>query len=225
MESSGPSLRKTIETVDELLFHYLPITQAEREAFSMQILSCQIQSGPEAGLFSHASLDGDNAPRLFSGERIYTQLAARHTLLIDSARILTRLKVSNGAVTRALELAKQKMEARCYASFCAVGECRHLTIAFMRYLIACGSGECNLRLGIFFNQLAAHRDPQGRWDSFPFYYTLLMLSESDSLQAAEERLHAVPACVALLKRTWNNDPISSRRKTILERTIKGAPHF
>ena len=221
MESSGPSLRKTIETVDELLFHYLPITQAEREAFSMQILSCQIHSGPEAGLFSHASLDGDNAPRLFSGERIYTQLAARHTLLIDSARILTRLKVSNGAVTRALELAKQKMEARCYASFCAVGECRHLTIAFMRYLIACDSPASNLRLDSFFMQLAAHREPQGRWGSFPFYYTLLMLGETGHPLAVQEQYRISMLCGELLERSWNKDLYSVRREIILIRARAG----
>ena len=225
MMAPSTDLRTTLDAVDDLLFYHTPLPQPECEAYAMYILSCQVPGGAKAGMFNHGSPDGDNAPRLFSGERLYTQLAARHTLLIDSARLLTRLQVINRAVTQALELAKQKMEARCYASFCAVGECRHLTIAFMRYSIACSIPGNGQRLDSFFNRLATHRDGQGKWGSFPFYYTLLMLSESDSPHAAEERLHAAPACAVLLERPWKDDPISRRRKTILERTIKGAPHF
>ena len=225
MMAPTTDLRITLDAVDDLLFYDTLLPQPECEAYALYILSCQIPGGSQAGMFSHGSPDGDNAPRLFSGERLYTQLAARHTLLIDSARILSRLNVNNGAVTRALELAKLKMEARCYANFCAVGECRHLTLAFMRYLIASTPPGDGHRLSSFFNRLAAHRDGQGKWGSFPFYYTLLMLSESDSPHAAEERLHAAPACAIMLERSWKDDPISRRRKTILERAIKGAPHF
>ena len=219
MEPSSINLRQILDTVDERHFNDHVLTQAERETYAMHIISRQVAAGSAAGMFSHSSADGDAAPRLFSGERVYTQLAARHTLLIDSARILTFLQVNNGAVRRALELAKQKMEARCYANFCAVGECRHLTIAFMRYLITCGLPGSDQRLGLFFNRLTAHRDQQGKWGSFPFYFTLLMLSESDSPQAAEERLHAAPACAAALKHLGKDDQISRRRKAIIKRVI------
>jgi hypothetical protein len=225
MDLTSPNLRLTLDTLDDTLFHRLPLTSAEREAFALSIISMQIPNGARAGLFNHGTAGREAAPRLFSGERLYTLLAARHTLLIDSARLLTRLEVKTGAVTRALALASQKMEARCYSGFCAVGECRHLTVAFMRYLIVSAPPGGGHRLNSFFNRLVAHRDGQGKWGTFPFYYTLLMLSESESPQAAEERLFAAPACAALLQRAWKDDPTSRRRKTILERAIKGAPHF
>jgi hypothetical protein len=225
MLSSSPNLRMTLDAVDDALFYQRPLTPADCDAFALQILSMQIPSGPRAGLFNHGTAGREATPRLFTGERLYTLLAARHTLLIDSARILTLLGVKTGTVSRALELASQKMEARCYAGFCAVGECRHLTIAFMRYLIARGHPGSGQRLSSFFNRLVAHRDQQGRWGSFPFYYTLLMLSESDSPQAVEERLYAAPACAALLQRAWKDDPTSRRRKIILEKTQTGATHI
>jgi hypothetical protein len=225
MIRTSPNLRLTLDTIDDALFYQRPLTPTESEAFTLSIISMQIPSGPRAGLFNHGIAGREAAPRLFSGERLYTLLAARHTLLIDSARLLTLLGVKTGAATRALELASQKMEARCYAGFCAVGECRYLTVAFMRYLIASAPPGGGHRLDAFFNRLVAHRDGQGKWGSFPFFYTLLMLSKSESPQAAEERLYAAPACAALLDRPWKDDPTSRRRKTILERTIKGATHF
>ena len=225
MNLTSPNLRLTLDALDDALFLHLPLTDAEREAYALTILSLQIPSGPLSGMFNHGAAGREAASRLFTGERLYTLLAARHTLLIDSARLLTLLSVKTGAVTRALELASQKMEARCYAGFCAVGECRHLTVAFMRYLIASAPPGGGHRLASFFNHLVAHRDGQGKWGSFPFYYTLLMLSESESPQAAEERLYAVPACAALLDRPWKDDPLSRRRKILLERALKGAAHF
>ncbi len=225
MDLSSPNLRLTLDSLDDALFHHLPLTDAERAAFTLSIISKQIPSGPCTGLFNHGTAGREVTPRLFTGERLYTLLAAHHTLLIDSARLLTLLGVKTGAVARAIELANQKMEARCYAGFCAVGECRHLTIAFMRCLIASAPPGGGHRLNSFFNRLVAHRDGQGKWGSFPFYYTLLMLSESELPQAAEERLYAAPACAALLQRAWKDDPTSRRRKTILERTINGAPHI
>jgi hypothetical protein len=217
MLSSSPNLRVTLDAIDQAHFYQRPLTPLEREAFTLQILSRQIQDSAQAGMFSHGSSDGDNAPRLFSGERLHTQLAAHHTLLIDASRSLILLGVHSGAVSRALELARRKMETRCYASFCAVGECRHLTVAFMRYLIARQSPEDEPRLCGFFTQLAAQRDGQGRWGSFPFFYTLLMLSESDHPLAIQERHYAAPLCAALLERPWKDDPISQRHKSILAR--------
>ena len=222
MPLTSPNLRLTLDTLDDTLFHHLPLT--EPEAYALAILSLQIPGGPRAGMFNHGAAGREAAPRLYTGERLYTLLAAHHTLLIDSARLLTLLGVKTGAMSRALALASQKMEARCYAGFCAVGECRHLTVAFMRYLIASAPPGGGQRLSTFFNRLVAHRDGQGRWGSFPFYYTLLMLSESESPQAAEERLYAAPACAALLDRPWKDDPISRRRKTILQRTLNSATH-
>ncbi len=219
MFPSPPNLRTTLDSIDEALFSQHPIPLAERETFALHILSRQIPEGHHAGLFNSGAAGRETEPRLFTGERLYTLLAARHTLLIDSTRILTLLGVKNDAVTRAIEAAEQRMETRCYADFCAVGECRHLTLAFMRYLIASHPPGYEQRLDTFLNLLAVHRDQHGKWGTFPFYYTLLMLSESYAPQAILERQYAAPACAAALQRPWKNDPISHRRKAILEKVL------
>lgn len=219
MLPSPPNLRTTLDSIDEALFSQHPIPPAERQTFALHILSHQIPDGPQAGLFHTGIAGRETAPRLFTGERLYTLLAARHTLLIDSARMLTLLEVKNDAVTRALEIAAQRMEARCYADFCAVGECRHLTLAFMRYLVASHPPGYEQRVDRFLNLLAVHRDQHGKWGTFPFFYTLLIISESYAPQAILERQYAAPVCADALQRPWKDDPFSQRRKAILEKVL------
>jgi hypothetical protein len=219
MLPSPANLRTTLDAVDEAIFYQRPLSHPERQAITLHILSLQIPSGAQAGMFNHGTAGREAAPRLFTGEPLHTLLAARHTLLIDSVRLLTLLEVKNNAVTQTLKLATQKMEARCYSGFCAVGECRHLTVAFMRYLIASGDPASAPRLTSFLIHLSTHRDNQGKWGSFPFYYTLLMLTETTLPQAALERQYAAAACELALKRPWKDDPFSLRRKAILEKVL------
>ena len=112
MISSTPNLRLTLDAIDEALFYRRPFTPAEREELTLQILSRQIQTGPRAGMFSHGTAERESSPRLFSGERLHTLLAAHQTLLIDSARILILLEGKTGAVTRAIELAPDSAQAQ-----------------------------------------------------------------------------------------------------------------
>ena len=69
--------------------------------------------------------------------------------------------------------------------------------------------------------LKSNRDGKGRWGRFPFYYTLLALSEIDSTKAKAELKYCQPACEKSLKRlSKKDDIISKRRRKILIKSVK-----
>ena len=61
--------------------------------------------------------------------------------------------------------------------------------------------------------------PTGRWRRFPFYYTLLALSELDPKLSKTEVLYAAPLCERLLQRHSGRDKYSRRRKALLEKIL------
>ncbi|MDH5374368.1 MAG: hypothetical protein OEY40_00870 [Candidatus Bathyarchaeota archaeon] len=63
------------------------------------------------------------------------------------------------------------------------------------------------------------RTPDGRWHGFPFYYTLLTLSEIDTPLAKAELKYASKIVERLLKRYQEEDRISRFRKLGLEAAL------
>jgi len=64
-----------------------------------------------------------------------------------------------------------------------------------------------------------YRDGKGKWDGFPFFYTLLLLTEADDPLATQELTYAAPVCEKQLTQNWHSDPISMRRQEILSRAL------
>lgn len=73
-----------------------------------------------------------------------------------------------------------------------------------------------LRAGIA--QLRQDRSDNGRWTGWPFYYTLLVLSEMPSGIARDELIHAVPSC---RRSIWQlrSGPRAKRRRDLLMRVL------
>ena len=68
-------------------------------------------------------------------------------------------------------------------------------------------------------ELRGSRKGDGRWRRFPFYYTLLALSDIDLPGAVEEIRYAAPVCEAYLKRPPKPDSTSQRRHELVERVL------
>jgi hypothetical protein len=213
------SLNASLDLAAEAFFYQKPISKSQREEFAALLAGRQSKSGVNAGFFIPFTAESEAQVKLFSGEQLRTALAIRHIQLLEAARILNLLVVENHNVAQVIEVANRRMKTMCYASFCVKGECRHLTIAFMRYLAVTGSNDTQPRLNGFLTQLAGYRDGKGKWGSFPFYYTLLMLTEINDPQADQECQYAAPTCEKNLKRNWDSDPISKRRQTILNKVL------
>ena len=67
--------------------------------------------------------------------------------------------------------------------------------------------------------LKARRLDTGGWQSFPFYYALLALSETELPEAIAEMKHAASACERYLKKRAKDDEIVTRRRALAERAL------
>jgi len=118
-----------------------------------------------------------------------------------------------------LERTNRWLLEQCFSSVCTVGECAHSTIGLMRYLAAGGLADSEKRLNAHIAVLSQHRDGKGRWRRFPFYYTLLALSETDLPAAVGEMRHAAPACERFLRRSPKGDLFVTRQRVVMERVL------
>jgi hypothetical protein len=69
------------------------------------------------------------------------------------------------------------------------------------------------------NYLKKHRDGKGGWNRFPFYYTLLALSEMGEKAASREIQYAAPVLERMLKRRSRGGKFQIRRRALAERLL------
>jgi hypothetical protein len=215
------SLFSTLDSAAEKLFYQESFSNSQREEIVALILNRQCQTGVNAGFFLPFTAESEMKFKLFSGELLKTTLVQNHLPMIEAVRILKLLDSQGHASTQAIHLANQRMEKMCYSSFCAKGECKALTIAYLRYISLDGIENSALRINTHLATLAGHRDKKGRWSGFPFFYTLLMLLEITDPLAAEELQYALPACIKLQSQKKPAEPISKRRQEILRKVLVG----
>jgi hypothetical protein len=67
--------------------------------------------------------------------------------------------------------------------------------------------------------LSEHRDSRGSWRRFPFYYTLLALTEMDGKRATGELRYAAPRLERMLNRRGSGDRFDSRRRAVARRVL------
>ncbi len=88
-----------------------------------------------------------------------------------------------------------------------------------RHLAVGGLDHAKARLQNGMTVLKKYRDGTGRWRRFPFYYTLLALTEIDTPSARQEMQYAARVCERVLKRLHGNGRYGRRRKIVLERVL------
>ena len=212
------SLSLTLDAVNEAFFYRKPLTQLQKEQVSKWIASRQGKPGSYANMFAPTGLDLNEGATLFTGERVQSRAATRHILGEEACRALIQLDVSITGVREALERASLGMISRLTPKsgiYCC-GKC---TASLWRHLVAGGLEEPQLRLETGLVFLKTRRDGKGRWRNFPFYYTLLALSEIDSPLAIEEMQYSSKVCERYLKRPSQDNGIDQRRRTLIERVL------
>jgi hypothetical protein len=217
------SLAETVDALNDALFFDLPLSKKDRLACAKWIADRQGQPGCYADMFAGTEHDLKHGIKLFTGERI-TNAAARHILGEESCRALILLDVSDRDVKQALKKASDTMgehlrrDQRWHERgwFCC-GQC---TPSVWRHLTAGGFDGQEARLVAGLKHLKQHRIERGAWKRFPFWYTVLALSEIDLPLARKELKHALPT----LERTAARRPASpddrfARRRQELARRI------
>jgi len=166
------------------------------------------------GLFSPTREDLGQGVHLPTGERVKTKVATMHILGEEALRTLIVWKMqSSPKVAEALKGMDLIIErGGKTGSYC----CYNCTIAFLRTLAVTKIPRKDEILHRGLSTVKKARTANGRWHGYPYYYTLLSLSEIDTPEAREEKKHARKTAPKLLKRYSGNDRTSLFRRLALE---------
>jgi hypothetical protein len=220
------SLSETVDATSAILFAGGTLTSGERKSVGRWIASRQGLPGAYAGTFAAFPHERAKGIVTFTGERI-TSASARHILGEETCRVLRTLAPPDRVVTDALDRANRELQRRIDAAaldprrdnpglYCC-GKC---SVGFWRNLLSGGLDRQEERLQRGVAHLRRSRDNEGGWRKFPFWYTVLALSEMDVAGAHEELAYVSSA----LTRAANRDAASSsvysaRRKTLSARAL------
>jgi len=219
------SLGATLDALNEAWFRGSALSASERREAARWIASRQGLPGSYASMFAPTDEDMAESLRVFTGERIVSGGGARHILGEEACRALILLDVADPDVVGALARASSGMATRLIASrdraqgmYC----CARCSVALWRHLAVGGLKEADpnrwLQVGV--DTLRQHRRGDGRWRRFPFYYTVLALTDMDMRAAVEELRYAGPVCEKALKRKAAGDVLAQRRRLLAERVLE-----
>jgi hypothetical protein len=218
------SLAAAVDEVNEAAFGGRILPKARREGVARWLAGRQGLAGAYAGMFAPTETDFRRGVRLFTGEEITTRAGVAHILGEEACRALIVLKAGGPTVREALSRASAGIlgrleDARRMGYPPGMYCCGTCSVALWRHLAAGGLNQAESRLAAGLRTLKAHRNNQGQWRRFPFYYTLLALSEIDLKGATEEIRFVAPICERRLKRSAKNDRYARRRQDLLERIL------
>ena len=219
------SLSKTVDAVNAAYFEGRALAATERHQAARWIAGRQGLPGSYGGSFAGFPAERSSGIMLFTGERI-ASASARHILGEESSRVLRQLRVRDSNVTRALDAADEGL-MRCLARaaenprgrnpglYCC-GKC---SVGLWRNLLAGGLDRHEERLRSGAVHLRSVRDGEHGWRRFPFWYTVLALSEMDTPAARTELKYAEAALVRAANRPVPSALYARRRHELAQRTL------
>jgi hypothetical protein len=215
------SLALTLDALNEAYFFQRPVSESHKEQAAEWVAGRQGKPGSYANMFAPTDDDYSGGIRLFTGERVHSKAATGHILGEEGCRALILLEVHSTGVDDALRRASLGMTSRLGTSDRLSGTycCRTCTPALWRHLAVGGLEDGETWLSAGMSTLKSRRDGGGRWRTFPFYYTLLALSEVDLPSAVEEMRYASQVCQRYLRRSPKDDRSSQRRHALVEKVL------
>jgi hypothetical protein len=219
------SLSETVDAINAAHFDGRTLTAAERGEAARWIASRQGLPGSYSGTFAGFPSERSKGIVLFTGERI-TSASARHILGEEASRTLRQLRVKDSTVTRALEQADDGL-MQCLARAAADPRntnpglfcCGKCSVGLWRNLLAGGLDRHDERLQRGAQHLRSMRDGEQQWRRFPFWYTVLALSELDNVDAKTELKYAAPALERAANRTASSSVYARRRRDLAVRVL------
>jgi hypothetical protein len=208
------SLQETLWRLEEVRKGFRKKSDMHVKEALEWVLSRQGLEGSYCNLFLPTSPDLAQGAHLPTGERIKTNAATRHILGEEALRTLIVWNLeSSKPVKEATKGFNQIIErGGKNGSYC----CYNCTIAFLRTLAVTKTNARDKILEKGLDKIKKAQSSDGRWRGFPFYYTLLFLSELDSLDAKNELKHAKKGAERLLKHYSGSDRTSLFRRLTLK---------
>jgi hypothetical protein len=220
------SLSQTLDALNQASFEGRKIQPAERTRVAQWIAARQGLRGAYADMFAGFPSELGRGIVVFTGERI-TSASARHILGEESSRVLRLLGVRDANVQAALERANRGMLQRLEQAaldprnanpgkFCC-GKC---SVGLWRNLLTGGLDrqEERLRKGVG-QLLRRQRAAEARWRIFPFWYTVLALTEMDLPEARQELEYVAPVLERAAKRAAPSSLPGERRQLLARRAL------
>jgi hypothetical protein len=213
------SLAETLWRLEEVRRGFrLKVDTQVTEALNW-VLSRQGLKGAYRGLFAPTEKDLRGV-KFLTGESIFSA-ALRHILGEEALRTVVAWNLGSSSTVKGVKESFVHLErlgespAKESGFFC----CHKCTIAFLRTLAVVKPDGWRATLEKGVENIRKKRTPDGKWHGFPFYYTLLTLSEIDLPSAKAELRHASSVAKKLLNRYQKEDRISRFRKIGLEAAI------
>ena len=219
------SLSKTVDALNAAHFENRALAAVERREVAMWIATRQGLPGAYAGTFAGFPAERATGIVLFTGERV-ASASARHILGEETSRALRQLRVRDRKVTRAIDAADEGLQ-QCLARaeedprhtnpglFCC-GKC---SVGLWRNLLAGGLDRQEERLRRGAAHLRSMRDGAHQWRRFPFWYTVLALSEMSNPDATAELKYAAPELERVAGGSAPSSPYARRRYQLATRAL------
>lgn len=218
------SLYKTLDNINQIYFDGKNLTQTEKRQAAKWITDRRGLKGAYAGMFAPTENDFKGI-KLFTGDSLTSKASIAHILGEESLRVLYLMKVTdkeiNSSIKKASEsiynLTRKNFELGNYPEgFFCCGKC---TVAYWRNINAEDrkKNENLLKNGI--KILSKLRDGKGKWNRFPFFYTLLALSEIDLPESKYEMKYASGLLEKYIKRI-PGDTFAKRKKKIAVKVLE-----
>jgi hypothetical protein len=211
------SLQETLWRLEEVHQRFRKASHAHVQEALEWVQSRQGLEDAYCGLFMPTNEDLTQGVQLPTGERIQSNAGTRHVLGEEALRTLIVWKLgSSASVREALKGFDRILErGGKTGSYC----CHTCTIAFVRTLAVIKTDEAARILERGLTKIKKARTLDGKWNGFPFYYTLLALSEMNLPTAQDELRHARTAAERLVKRYMGDDRMSLFRRLGLKSAL------
>jgi hypothetical protein len=214
------SLAQTIDNVNEAFFYGMKISKKDAGDVISWISSQQGTAYSYAGSFGVTAKDMKGKVYTFTGEQLTSPASMRHIIAEEASRVLIQLSKLTGKKVPALKTANVRLLrgikygesiGKPAGTFC----CGACTIGLWRHINSGGFPAIAKKLPLGIQYLKTFRDGKGSWGRFPFYYTLLALSEMKSQEAKREIMYVMPVIKSRLNRMKKSGKFSQRRYDLL----------
>lgn len=215
---SPQSLAVTLDNVNQAIFTDQRLSQAQRLQAASWLAQRQGKGSYRGVLFATAADDRINGSRLFTGEILNSNAGMRCKLGFEACRALILLKDTRSATADALARSIEGIHERldiAGGTYC----CGSCSVALMRLLAAGGLKNSQQLLDRGIKVIRSCRAGNGRWKRYPFYYTLLALSEIEPSQALEELRYAAPVLEKVARRMPAPNNLYAQRRHLLAQRI------
>ncbi|MCI0450205.1 MAG: hypothetical protein L0Y79_10565 [Chlorobi bacterium] len=219
------SLAETVDNLNEAFFYGNKISKAKANELINWIRTRFGTEYSYNGSFGITNRDLNSKIYTFTGERLSSLASMRHIMAEETSRVLIQLsKIAKRKIPELeksnknlLEgIKKAESEGKHIGTYC----CGPCTVGLWRHMSVGGFGSYSKNLPKGLEVLKSFRDGKGKWGRFPFYYTLLALSEINHRATKREIEYAKPLIERLLYRMNKNGRYSKRRYDLLQRFFK-----